>query len=69
MKKLRLTLKYTGSKAATYGTRLPVQVNQVHVHIHVHVPKLKAEVARGLEALVHAQSELPTTGNLNLMIK
>jgi hypothetical protein len=61
MKKLRVTLKHTGSKAATYGPRLPVQVDQVHVH----VPKAKA----GLEALVHAQSDLPACGNLNLMIK
>jgi hypothetical protein len=34
-----------------------------------HVPKAKAAVSRGLEALILAQSDVPTTGALNLMIK
>jgi hypothetical protein len=33
------------------------------------VPKAKAAVSRGLEALILAQSDLPTTGALNLMMK
>ena len=65
MKKLRVTLKRTRSPKATYGARLP-SVN------HVHVPEAKATatVSLGLEALVLAQSDLPTTdAALNLMMK
>jgi hypothetical protein len=32
-----------------------------------HVPEAKAAVPRGLEALILAQSDVPTTGALNLM--
>jgi hypothetical protein len=35
----------------------------------VHIPKVKAPVSRGLEALILAQSDLPTTSALNLMMK
>jgi hypothetical protein len=34
-----------------------------------HVPEAKAAVPRGLEALILAQSDVPTTGALNLMMK
>ncbi len=42
-----------------HGARCPVD----------NVPKAKAAVSCGLEALILAQSDLPTTGALNLMIK
>jgi hypothetical protein len=42
-----------------HGARCPVD----------HVPKAKAAVSCGLEALILAQSDLPTAGALNLMIK
>jgi hypothetical protein len=58
VKKLRVTLKRTGNPKTTYGARLPVD----------HVPTAKATASRGLEALVLAQSDLPTTG-ANLTIK
>jgi hypothetical protein len=51
----RMSLK---SAKVTYGARLPVD----------HVPMAKATAPRGLEALVRAQSDLPTTG-ANLTIK
>jgi hypothetical protein len=58
VKKLRVTLKRTGNPKTTYGARLPVD----------HVPTAKETASRGLEALVRAQSDLPTTG-ANLTIK
>jgi hypothetical protein len=42
-----------------HGARCPVD----------NVPKAKAAVSCGLEALILAQSDLPTAGALNLMIK
>jgi hypothetical protein len=58
MKKLRVTLKRTGNvvefKTMREG-RFPV----------AHVPEAKAAVPRGLEALILAQSDVPTTGALN----
>jgi hypothetical protein len=63
MKKLRVTLKRTGNVVEFLKTmregRFPV----------VHVPKATAPVSRGLEALILAQSDLPTTNALNLMMK
>ena len=63
MKKLRVTLKRTGNVVEFLKTmregRFPV----------AHVSKAKAAVSRGLEALILAQSDLPTTGALNLMMK
>jgi hypothetical protein len=61
MKKLRVTLKLEMSeflKTMREG-RFPV----------AHVPEAKAAVPRGLEALILAQSDVPTTGALNLMMK
>jgi hypothetical protein len=63
MKKLRVTLKRTGNVVEFLKTmregRFPV----------AHVPEAKAAVPRGLEALILAQSDVPTTGALNLMMK
>jgi hypothetical protein len=61
MKKLRVTFKRTRNPKAAYGARLQVS----------HVPRAKANAtaSRGLEALVLAQSDLPTTAALNLTIK
>ena len=63
MKKLRVTLKRTGNVVEFIKTmregRFPV----------VHVPKAQAPVSRGLEALILAQCDLPTTSTLNLMMK
>jgi hypothetical protein len=63
MKKLRVMLKRTGNVVEFLKTmregRFPVD----------HVPKAKAAVFRGLEALILAQSYLPTAGALNLMMK
>jgi hypothetical protein len=60
MKKLRVT-KRTGNVVEFLKTmregRFPV----------AHVPK--ARCPRGLEALILAQSDVPTTGALNLMMK
>jgi hypothetical protein len=63
MKKLRVTLKRTGNVVDFLRTlregRFPVK----------HVPEAKAAVSRGLEALILAQSDLPPTGTLNVMMK
>jgi hypothetical protein len=63
MKKLRVTLKRTGNVVDFLKTlregRFPVK----------HVPEAKTAVSRGLEALILAQCDLPTTSALNLMMK
>jgi hypothetical protein len=62
VRKMRMTLKRRNVMEflkTMHGARCPVD----------HVPKAKAAVSCGLEALILAQSDLPTTGALNLMIK
>jgi hypothetical protein len=62
MKKLRVTLKRTGN-VVEFSRRC------VKVGFGRSCPGGKAAVPRGLEALILAQSDVPTTGALNLMIK
>jgi hypothetical protein len=62
VRKMRVTLKRRNVMdflKMMHGARCPVD----------HVPKAKAAVSCGLEALILAQSALPTAGALNLMIK
>jgi hypothetical protein len=62
VRKMRATLKRRNVMdflKTMHGARCPVD----------HVPKAKTAVSCGLEALILAQSDLPTTGALNLMIK
>jgi hypothetical protein len=62
MKKLRVTLKRTGN--VVVSSRRCVKVG-----FRRSCPEAKAAVPRGLEALILAQSDVPTTGALNLMMK
>jgi hypothetical protein len=52
--------------SAGFGTERTTDEGRFPV---AHVPKAKAAVSRGLEALILAQSDVPTTGALNLMMK
>jgi hypothetical protein len=63
IKKLRVTLKRTGNVVEF------LKMMREGRFFVIHVPNAKAPVSRGLEALILAQSDLPTTGALDLMIK